>query len=149
MHRTHLVFAIFCSLIFLKLSYLDAGWMFFLLAGAGGLFVDIDIPKSWVGRKSGVVSEILKIVFGHRGFIHSVWMGLVISFGLYLVLGMESTGFLLGYFSHLFLDGFTKQGVYLFYPIKWRTSGWLKSGGVVDWGLFFVFLVLCVLMLVL
>jgi len=39
----------------------------------------------------------------------------------------------------LFLDCFTKQGIYLFYPFRKKVRGFVRSGGLVDWLLFWVF----------
>ena len=134
-----MVFAILVGLV--SFRYLGSGnaWLWMLLAGVGGVIPDIDIPQSWVGRKSGVVSEIVSFAFGHRGFIHSVWMVLILSVLMFGVVGIVSVGLLIGYLSHLFLDCFTKQGIYLFYPFRKKVRGFVRSGGLVDWLLFWVF----------
>ena len=42
------------------------------LAALGSLLPDIDEPQSLLGRKLGFIAWPIKLVFGHRGFTHSL-----------------------------------------------------------------------------
>lgn len=113
-----------------------------LLAGvlAGSVLPDIDEPQSYIGRKTSVkmgnkrigVSSIIKGIFGHRGFTHSLLATLIVfipyllllkhslslketslflTFGINLLMGL---GF--GYLFHIIGDMFSKSGVPLLMP---------------------------------
>jgi len=41
-------------------------------------------------------------------------------------------GFFVGYVSHLFLDCWTKSGVRLFWPFRYKIKGFVRSGGVIE-----------------
>lgn len=42
---------------------------------------------------------------------------------------------------HLVVDGFTKSGIAPFWPIKKYAHGFLTTGGIIEKGIFLVFLV--------
>ena len=97
-----------------------------ILAGSwfGSLFPDIDMPSSLMGRKIPIIPKIINKLFGHRnGFTHSRFGAALTSLVLLFALLPISTaldlgfffGFLIGFISHLVLDGCTPLGVPLFY----------------------------------
>jgi len=45
-----------------------------------------------------------------------------------------------GYVSHLFLDCLTRGGVRLFWPLKFKVKGFVKSGGIVEQVIFVLLL---------
>jgi inner membrane protein len=94
----------------------------------GVIFVDIDSCGSKIGRRLWFLSWIFK----HRGVVHSLLVCLVLS----LIVGGFSLwagfGFFVGYASHLILDCFTKMGVVLFWPLKFRVRGFVRSGSWVE-----------------
>ena len=108
----------------------------------GIIFPDIDEPESYIGRKTVFISDIIKRLFGHRGFTHSsifmlllsVILGIiytVLYYSNYLSLTCYYTGiffyiptFFLGMLLHSFGDMHTKSGIKLFYPIS-KKSYWL------------------------
>ena len=126
--RTHIVFSL---AVYFLLSYflIMPVWVlgFILLATA---FVDIDVGNSSFGNRW--YFRPLQWMTKHRGVLHSLVFALVLS----LILGSVSLwagfGFFVGYISHLFLDCFTKSGIGLFWPFKWRVRGFVKSGGIVE-----------------
>lgn len=113
-------------------------WWFLLSAVIGSLMPDIDICESWIGRRLGIISKPASWIFGHRGFFHSVWAGGILSLIFGLFFHSFWLGFLIGYLSHMLIDGLTKEGVALFYPSKFRIKGFVKTGGVLEWLLFLV-----------
>ena len=134
--RTHVVFSLavwFALSWFLVMPFYVL--VFVLLAT---VFVDIDIGNSKFGNHW--FFRPLQWVTKHRGVLHSVFVGLLLS----LILGSVSLwagfGFFVGYVSHLFLDCFTRSGVRLFWPLSWKIRGFVKSGGIVEQVVFVVLL---------
>ena len=142
--RTHFVFAIFIGLIFFE--FLEIGFyekiifgIFLLLAT---LFVDIDSKQSKLG--SYWIFRPIQLFFSHRGMIHSFLIAGVLSLVIYFFSSSAGIGFFIGYICHLFLDFFTKRGIFLFWPIykkKFCLIG-LNSGGIIE-EVIFVLLLLC------
>jgi inner membrane protein len=128
--RTHLVFALLIWIVVVKLASGEVGIEGLVFAALGGLFPDIDVPQSWIGRKIGFLSNILNFFFGHRGFFHSVFAGVLLSVLVWLLFGnWYHFTFFIGYISHLFMDGLTKEGVRPFYPFEYKIKGLIKTGG--------------------
>ena len=135
MFKTHLIGGLLFGL--LLNSFFEFGWVFLVLFILGSVLPDIDSSGSKVGRKFGLVSEVIEFFFGHRGFFHSIFIGL----GLGLVLwgyGYHSygVGLFLGYLLHLCLDALTMHGIRFFWPFEWKVKGIVKTGGMVEWLLF-------------
>ena len=101
--------------------------VFVLVASA---FVDIDVKSSSFGNRW--YFRPLQWIVKHRGVFHSLFFALFLS----LVIGSLSLwsgfGFFVGYLSHLFLDCWTKSGVALFWPFRYRIKGFVRSGGTVE-----------------
>jgi len=110
------------------------------LAALGSLLPDIDEPQSLVGRKLGFLAWPIKLVFGHRGFTHSLLAlglalaGLAAATGAGLLPVAGATAFWVGYAGHLAGDGLTISGVPLFWPAEARVRAPLAfpTGGVVE-----------------
>ena len=94
------------------------------------VFVDIDIKNSKFGNHW--YFRPLQWITKHRGFLHSLIFAILSS----LVIGSLNLwagfGFFVGYISHLFLDCWTKSGIRLFWPFKWKIKGFIKSGGIIE-----------------
>ena len=108
----------------------------FILGGLiGGIFPDIDNPKSHMGKLSIPISSIIgkisescgKKGVHHRGILHDpvvYIMGLVFSYLFFPPL----IGFFIGCLSHLYLDMFNPVGIpFMFNTIRIH-MGKLKSG---------------------
>lgn len=142
--RTHFVFVLFIYLIFFKfleISFYDKiiFGIFLLIAT---LFVDIDSTKSKLGKYW--IFRPFQLFFSHRGMIHSLLIASVISLVIYFFSYSAGIGFFIGYFCHLFLDFFTKRGIFLFWPFynkKFFALG-INSGGLIE-EILFVLLLLC------
>jgi inner membrane protein len=123
-----LVFGIF---VYFLLSYfveMPLFVLFFVLLAT--VFVDIDVKSSSFGNRW--YFRPLQWFVKHRGVFHSLVFGVFVS----LVVGVFSLwggfGFFVGYVSHLFLDCWTKSGVRLFWPFRFRIKGFVRSGGIVE-----------------
>lgn len=142
--RTHFVFAVSVYLVFW--SFLDIGIYGKIVFGAflfiATIFVDIDSTKSKLG--SYWIFRPFQLFFSHRGMIHSLLLAVILSFILFIFSKNAGIGFFVGYFLHLFLDIFTKRGVFLFWPLVNRKIVLLgiNSGGLIEEVLFVLVLLL-------
>lgn len=62
---------IFSALTNTTLSHTDLG-VFYAAIALGSLLPDIDEPNSLLGKKTLGISNLIKSIFGHRGFTHSL-----------------------------------------------------------------------------
>ena len=136
MFYSHVMFSLFVGL-FLIGSFVNK-YLFLVLLVFGSLVPDLDNPYSKIGRKLRPFSNILRFFFGHRGMFHSILPAILIFAVFYYILGMELIGIALsvGFMLHLVLDGLTREGVNYFYPLKFRVSGFVKTGGIFEWIIF-------------
>lgn len=150
MFKTHAVFALLLSILFIQIFEMDYWYLFMFVSVFVAGIPDIDLHKSTYGKKIKPISFLLNLFFGHRGLFHSILFALALFF-LFGILGNETlaAAALLGYTSHLILDGLTKEGIMPLTPISvFKIKGFIKSGGIFDWALFFCFVILIVLVLV-
>lgn len=150
MFKTHVMFAVLLSIIFIQMFEMEYWYLFFVVSVFVAGIPDIDIPKSEFGKRAKPVSFLINLFFGHRGLFHSIFFAIAL-FILIGFLGSQTVaaGALLGYSSHLILDGLTKEGIRPLTPLsRFRVSWFMRSGGIFDWALFFIFIVLTVLTLV-
>ncbi len=141
MFKTHLMFGIFLGLLFLKYFEIEQKYLFVGIVALFAILPDIDFHKSKIGKRFKPLSWLINVFLGHRGIIHS----LLLAFVLYLLLfilfgGVWGSAALIGYFSHLFLDSFTKKGTRLLWPMRIRFTGIFKGNSTIDYLLFFLFL---------
>lgn len=122
LYYTHILFAIFLG------GFFGSGLYYYLLLVFFSLIMDVDEKRSMFGRKV----KILHYIFGHRQFFHSLLF--IVSGYLILSIFSEviSIAFLIATSSHLILDALTPMGVKLFYPLKWKVRGWIKTGGFTE-----------------
>lgn len=118
---------------------------FVLVALIATLIPDIDSGFSLLGNN--IFSRILQNFSKHRGFIHSLTLGFIISFIMALIAPTLAFGFFLGYSIHIFVDGFTVEGVTPFWPYKQETKGLIRTGSRIETILFTIFIVLDLLMI--
>ena len=145
MFKTHLFFALFLALLIF--NYYNINLVFILILVLASILPDIDHSKSFIGRKLRPLSWLINFIFGHRKLIHSLFFVLILT----LIIKMFSNyylAFLIGYVSHLFLDLLTKQGLQIFYPLKFKVRGFIKTNGLIE-KLFLWFLIVVNLIYVL
>jgi len=139
MFKTHLAFGFLVGLLGIK--YLNPGnqILFMLLCMFGAALPDIDHPRSKIGRKVKVVA----MLFEHRGFWHSLFVLVPLSFVLlYFVSRINAYAVLLGYVSHLAIDCLTYEGIMPLHPLsRFRIKGIMKTGAEAE----FVILILLVI----
>lgn len=111
-----------------------------LVAAIAALLPDIDTSKSLLGRKTP-----FWLLFAHRKLTHSLIFFFLLYVIVFLLAGSQTAyimAFTAGFFSHLVLDALTKRGIYPFYPLPLAVAGPLKTGGVEEWVLRIVLILL-------
>lgn len=119
------------------------GYMFGAVTGS--IIPDIEKKGSTISNRFKFVSFFARLIFGHRGFTHS----LLAVFCSFLLLGGICSflpfikpfmiGFVIGYLSHLLLDALNPTGVPLFYPYDKKISfAGITTGGLLELALFIV-----------
>src|SRR5699024_4857734 len=84
-------------------------------------------PHSYIGSRTRGISDLIKIIFGHRGITHSIignlFLGLILTLVSYILnLPFEwGIWFTIGYFLHLIGDSFSKSGVAWLQPFSKKT----------------------------
>src|SRR6056297_1661957 len=133
--RTHIAISLLGILVFFSLFTGTLEWSVFVLAVLlGGVFPDIDIETSKLGRRG--IFRPFQFFMKHRGIFHSfTFLIILIVLGFVFLEEFRQEilfGFLIGYGLHLIADSFTKKGVRFFYPFskkKFRFLGGIRTGG--------------------
>lgn len=97
-----------------------------LALACGSLLPDIDHPRSFIGKKSQVVSKVASKTLGHRGATHSLIVAILVYLGTlwiarhYLSSEANFVPFWLfgGYLLHLSEDSFSKNSIHWFWPFS-------------------------------
>lgn len=88
----------------------------------GAVLPDIDEPESYIGRRTRGISDLINLIFGHRGITHTLLfigiMGILV-----FLFGFKEIGFWLvvGAFLHILEDSFSKSGVKWLLPLTDKT----------------------------
>ncbi|SUK10814.1 membrane bound metal dependent hydrolase [Staphylococcus agnetis] len=122
-----------------------------VIAGIASIFPDICHTKSKIGQRLKILSFIVKHLFGHRTFTHSL---LFIILSYYLLTLIQTPlyymiSIICGMLSHVILDMLTPRGVRLLFPlpIRLRFPIHFRTGGLVDLSLASTFTLLTVYIL--
>ncbi len=145
MYKSHLVFGIFIGIVYLLLFGVSGNkYLFLSFVGLAALFPDIDHENSKIGNKVKVLSFLIRNVFGHRGFFHSIFPAVILYFVFVYIFNLKliGLGIAVGYISHLMSDALTVTGVNFLHPFKAKVSGFIRTGSILEYIFFFVFLVL-------
>ena len=147
-YYTHLAFSFLVGVLLIKYLSISNQILFILLFMGFSLLPDIDKVQSKISSKIKLVSFVIRFFLGHRGLMHSIWIPLL----FYLLLFMFSFDIAIaisfGYLSHLILDGLTPSGVKLFWPLKKKLKGFIRTGSLVEYLLFVLLLILDVYFLI-
>lgn len=107
-----------------------------VLSTLSSLLPDICHTQSKFGRRFKILSYIVRLLFGHRTFTHSLSFIGLIGFLLYLIQTpmYYMVAVVIGIASHVILDMLTPKGVKLFYPLPFNVVSPIhfKTGGLVD-----------------
>lgn len=114
-----------------------------LALSIGALLPDIDEPHSYIGRRTRGISDLIHLIFKHRGITHSIFFVGLINFSL-IALGTkfgfatEATYLTLGSFLHILEDSFSKSGVKWLLPLSdksFQCGIYYTTGGIVEYGI--------------
>jgi inner membrane protein len=143
LNRTHFAITLFFVLLLLPLVQFKTS--FIILALVFTLIPDVDTSASFIGKYK--IFRPVQFFVKHRGFFHS-FLFLIIGVLFFLFFyPIGAFGFFIGYSSHLMADSFTLEGVRLFYPLKKKSTGSIRSGGKSEATVFVVFLILDIMTL--
>ena len=139
MYYTHLAFGFLIALLSIEFFDIKNKLIFILVVVMFSIFPDIDEKKSKIGKKYRWASTIINFVFGHRGFFHSIYIPLALYFIFYYINDEIGVAILAGYFSHLFMDALTKNGIRPLYPIiNKKINGFIKTNSILEKILFLI-----------
>jgi membrane-bound metal-dependent hydrolase YbcI (DUF457 family) len=136
--RTHLVIGLALGLYFLPL--ITHKVLFIPIVLLASVLPDVDSINSNIGRR--MIFRPIQYFFAHRGPLHSYTIAIIFSILLAFFLPIFAFPFFLGYSVHIFADSFTVRGIRPFWPLKFHTSGVVKTGRVIDKMLFRVFVII-------
>ena len=146
---THIVFALFLSLISIKYIPQSSPELFIILACIASILPDIDAPKSIINQKLKF-TKLVAHIFQHRGFFHSIFPVIII-YILFVSAGWHTVAAALsiGYLSHIIIDAFTVKGINIIHPIpSLKLSGFIEVGSISEWLIFSGLVVATILMIV-
>lgn len=86
----------------------------------GSILPDIDEPKSFIGRRTRGISDLINWSFGHRGITHSLLAFIIILILCLTFRTFFSFGLAIGYFLHLIEDSFSVSGIKWLAPFDKR-----------------------------
>ena len=96
---------------------------------------DIDSPNSFISRKVRAAHTVTNIFSKHRGFVHSIFTGALLTLGIGFLLSLKEYDlaiagwFFIGYLIHLLTDAMTPHGVKLFAPLSpYTLRGPIRTG---------------------
>ena len=142
MYYTHFAFGLLTALLFLDFFNIQNKLLFVLIVMFFSITPDIHDTKSRIGKQNKIMSKIINFIFGHRGFFHSIYIRLILFFVFYNINNEIGIAILIGYFSHLFVDGLTKNGIRPFYPlINRKINGFFRTNSLLE-KIFFLIVVL-------
>ena len=148
MFKTHLAFSILTALLIIILFDIPEKLLFIAVLVFSSSLPDIDSKKSKIGRKFPLFSKIINLIFGHRGFFHSVFPPIIaLAMLWYLNLFLLGLAVFIGYLTHLILDATTIEGINFLYPVsKYRIKGLIRTNSFSE---FIIFLLISSLNLIL
>lgn len=148
MHYSHLAFGLLVSLLSIEFLGIKNKVLFVLIVLFFSRFPDIDLPHSKIGKKHKILSSLLNFIFGHRGFLHALYVPIILFFIIDLINYEFALATFIGYVSHLFLDALTKAGIKPLYPLlNIKINGPLKTNTFFEKIIFFVMIVCNVLLI--
>ncbi len=149
--RTHFIFNFFVFLLFLQLGIFELSAWVFLVFFIATCLPDIDIPGSFISKHTKPLSNFLHIIIRHREEFHSLLFAVILSLLTFLISrNLILTGIcFLFYLLHLLLDSLTPYGIKWFWPLKWKTSGKIKTGKLGDALIFLVFALASIILIIL
>ncbi len=156
MFRTHILFALFFYLLFIKIFSIQVSLIFIGILAFGAILPDVDSPSSFVNRKYLFgIGKGISLFSEHRGFFHSIYGILITAVVSIIFVYFVKASFIytlalpLGYFMHLAADSLNVSGIKWFWKTeKLHLKGPIKTGSIFEQLFFFVFLIATVYILI-
>jgi membrane-bound metal-dependent hydrolase YbcI (DUF457 family) len=130
--KTHLVIGIAVALYFIP--HVNNVLIFIPVVLIASLLPDIDSGFSSLGKHR--FFRPVQWTTKHRGIFHSYTLAIFVSLIFAFFVPVLALPFFLGYGFHLLADSFTPNGIRPFWPLKFVSSGVVKSGGGVENAIF-------------
>ena len=148
--KTHLAFGFLFGLLVKQLTNVGNVFVYFAIVLIASLLPDIDSPNSKASRQLGIIGKVTRTLTKHRGIFHSIWVPLVSSILLWHFVGKTyAIALVVGYMSHLIIDGFTKSGINFLHPFSTlRLQGFVETGSLMETCFLIIFVVIIVIKLV-
>ena len=128
--RTHLIFSLLIGT--LTFQYFNFNpYLFVALVALGGMIPDIDKTGSTINNTLKITKPIT-LITKHRGLFHSLFFGALISSLIIFYFNKPiGVALLIGFLSHILIDGLNEAGVNFIYPLqKLHLSGPIETGSV-------------------
>ncbi|MDP2925576.1 MAG: metal-dependent hydrolase [Nanoarchaeota archaeon] len=135
--RTHQIIALFVAL--LLFNKISNNYLFVIVVALSTLIPDIDSSYSKLGKH--IIFRPLQFFVIHRGIFHSFFIGILFSIVLYLFYPIVGFGFFIGYNMHIITDSLTKEGTRAFWPFRFQIKGYIKTDGIIENIIFFMFFI--------
>jgi len=142
--KTHLAFGILMIILFVQ--HINDKLVFMVMILIATVLPDLDSRFSSFGRH--LIFKPLQFFVKHRGVIHSFTAVIIMSIILSMFWPVGSLGFFIGYSIHLICDSFTKEGIQPFWPLKFRSSGFIVTGGKIEESIFVGLILLDLILIV-
>jgi len=146
--RTHAILGANVAWLAAAVGGIDQYAIYWPVVGAlAGLLPDVDASSAKIQYMGGGILGMLRGVFEHRGFFHSILIVLLIFVFCFLFLAqvhpLLPLVLTLGYASHPLIDGLNRPGVKFLWPLKYKIRFVPRNlsprvDGLVDQGIFFV-----------
>lgn len=132
--KTHVALGFLAALGFTLLIPSPNPILFFAIILFLNAVPDIDTDRSRIGKKFWYISKPLRFIFGHRGFFHSIYPGVILLLA-FMTIGLPYLGIacLLGYATHLLTDSITREGINWLHPFSTlRVQGFIEVGTLTE-----------------
>jgi membrane-bound metal-dependent hydrolase YbcI (DUF457 family) len=120
--------------IILLISHVENKIIFAAMVFLATIIPDMDTGFSRSGKN--FAGKSLQLFVKHRGIVHSLTAGIFLSILLAVYWPVSSMGFFLGWAIHMICDSFTKDGIQPLWPLKFKSSGFILTGGKFEETLF-------------
>jgi membrane-bound metal-dependent hydrolase YbcI (DUF457 family) len=138
LRRTHIAIGLAIGLYFLP--FINHKLLFIPIILIASVLPDIDSISSHIGKRK--IFRPLQAIFVHRGPLHSYTFCVGFSFVFAFIYPVVALPFFLGYSFHLFADSFTRRGLRPFWPLKFVSSGVVRTGRIVDRTIFYTMVII-------
>src|SRR5690606_4235615 len=95
-----------------KILNINGGIPYYVGVMIGSLLPDIDLPQSFIGRRSFGLAKVINNAFGQRGITHSFLSTILLEATPYALLPAQlARGLTVRFLSHILRHFFSKTGV--------------------------------------